>query len=80
MPEQVDRRFDVKVEFSVKEGGSDFFDTEVKYSDVPYEGVVAIEKLLVELLQQLTYFGEAKVDALGLREKFNQLKEKLPKQ
>lgn len=68
-----ERRFDVTIclEVSEPKGKKDgkFFEAETMYHNLGYEGVVAIETVLLEMLGKLTRLGVAKVEAMGLADK-----------
>lgn len=72
-----DKRFEVSIPLVVEEVKDGqrvpFFETELKYHDLPYDGVVAIQAALVELLQRLNGFGLATAEALGLGDKLRAL-------
>jgi hypothetical protein len=66
--------YEVKIDFSVtrvSEDGkkSDFFDSEVKYTNLPYEGVVALETLMLEVLNKSNSWGVDRAVAHGLKDK-----------
>lgn len=67
---QNDRRFEVALTLDVREiedgETKPFFDNTLKYHDIGYEGVVAVEQVLMEALNQLTDAGIVKAMELGL--------------
>jgi hypothetical protein len=66
MPVDTTQRFTVKINLDVRsKDGSPFFGAEVTYQDLPYAGVVLIERELVDVLSKLTSFGEAAVVQTG---------------
>lgn len=72
-----DRRFEITINLTITENNRPFFANEANYSDVPYEGVVAIEGILANTAQNLMLLAEGHADTLGLTDKLNQLKSKL---
>ena len=50
-----------------------FFDCTLNYHELPYEGVVAIEVAMIELLQKLSQYGIDSAVAMGLGDKLKNL-------
>lgn len=65
-----DKRFEVSLALSIKEikeeGPVPFFDNTLQYHELPYDAVVAMESMLVDMLNQLSDFGIVKAMELGL--------------
>ena len=60
------RRFRATIKLDiVNSDESEFFNSEVVYADADYEAVVAIEKVMVAALNQLTELGAVKVAELS---------------
>jgi hypothetical protein len=72
-----DKRFELKLAMQVKEvkedGEVDFFDSDINYHDLPYEGVVAIQAVFVDALSQLNNFGVAAAAQMGKAENLSAL-------
>ncbi len=71
-------KYEVKIVLSVNrvaEDGkkSDFFDSDVKYSSIPYEGVVAIEQLMLGILQETGKWGVNMAVSNGLGDRLKEL-------
>lgn len=68
-----DKRFDVTLCLSIKEVKEDgpvpFFDNTLNYHELTYDGVVAMESMLLDVLNQLGDAGVMKAMELGLGEK-----------
>lgn len=67
-------KFEVKIVLSVNEvnesgKASDFFNSEIKYGSLPYEGVVAIEQLMIEMVTKLGDWGVDMAVSNGLGDK-----------
>lgn len=65
-----DKRFDVTLNLTVtqdQEDGSStpFFDNTLTYHDLPYEGMIAVEAVLVEALGKLNEFGFLEAEQKG---------------
>lgn len=65
-----DKRFDVNFSLNVtedKEDGSSapFFDSSINYHDLPYDGVVAVETILVDALTKLNDMGYVQAERHG---------------
>ena len=60
----MDRRFEVTITVSIKEtkdgAAVPFFDNDLKYSDLPYDGVLAVEEQLIGGLAALAKKGGEK--------------------
>jgi len=76
MPDK-DKRFEVSIPFKVEEivdgKPKAFFDCDLEYHDMPYDGVVAIQAAMIGLLQQLNQFGIAAANEMGLGEKLEKM-------
>jgi len=72
-----DRRFEVRVSLEIREvvdgDQAEFFDASVDYHDVGYDGVVAVEGVLVKMTGDLVGLGVAKADDMGLGDKLGKL-------
>lgn len=68
-----DKRFEVTLALTVKEvkedGVKPFFDNTLNYHDLPYDAVVGLEAMLVDVLNQLSDAGVVKAMELGLGDK-----------
>lgn len=58
-----DKRFELTLEMRVTEtkesGEQQFFDSDVNYHDLPYDGVVAVQRVFIEALEKLNDLGIA---------------------
>ena len=66
-----DKRFEVSLALNIKEckgdeGMTPFFDNTLTYHDMTYDGVVALESMLMDVLTQLNEAGVLKAMELGL--------------
>jgi hypothetical protein len=72
-----DKRFEVALTLEVKEikdgEPTGFFDNTLRYHDIGYDGVVAVEQVLMEALGELTDAGILQAMQLGLGEKLQAL-------
>ena len=73
MPEVPNKRYEVSIALTAREikDGTPvpFFDNTLSYHDLPYEGLVACEQVLLEALQKLGEAGIGQAMKLGLGEK-----------
>ena len=73
----VDKRFEISIPYvvqEIKDGQSvPFFDCKVEYHDVGYDGLVAIQTAVVEMLNRLNGFGLDTAEAMGLGKKMEML-------
>lgn len=71
------RKFEVSIPFSVKEmvDGEEklFFDCTLDYHNLGYDGIVAIQGAMIQLLETLHDYGMSKVEAMGLTDKLKEL-------
>jgi len=78
-----DKRFDVRISLNVtqdQEDGSStpFFDNDLVYHDLPYDGVVAVETILANALGKLIDMGYTQAEAHGANmQQLNALKASL---
>jgi hypothetical protein len=76
MPDK-DKRFEVSIPFKVEEvkdgKPTPFFECNLEYHDMTYDGVVAIQAAMVGLLEQLNSFGIEAAKEMGLGEKLEKL-------
>jgi hypothetical protein len=65
-----DKRFEVSLALNIQEvkdeGATPFFDNTLTYHDMTYDGVVALESMLMGVLTQLNEAGVLKAMELGL--------------
>lgn len=79
MPEQKesDKRFEISIPFSIEEikdgQPTPFFDCNLTYHDIAYDGVVAIQSAMIELLERLNEYGFATAETMGLGKKLEVL-------
>ena len=64
------KRFNLGISLDIKEvkdGGkeTDFMESTLNYSDLPMEGMLMIEGMLIELMQKLNEIGIVQADAKG---------------
>ena len=68
-----EKRFEVSLTLNIKEskdeGFTPFFDNTLTYHDMTYDGVVALEGMLMDVLAQLNEAGILKAMELGLGDK-----------
>ena len=68
-----EKRFEVSLALEIKvkdeEGTVPFFENTLNYHDMPYDGVVALESMLMDVLNQLNEAGVLKAMEMGLGEK-----------
>ena len=64
-----EKKFEVQIGMHIQETTSGeeqpFFDCPLEYHNVPYDGVVALQKMMVGLLDDLTELGDAKLAEMG---------------
>ena len=64
------KRFEVSIPFKVEEivngESTPFFDCDLVYHDMPYDGVVAIQYAMIELLKGLNQMGVEVANEMGL--------------
>lgn len=59
-------RFKVKISLDIQtEDGTPFFTSTVDYASLPYDGVVMIERKMVNMLDDLVAVGEQKIAAVA---------------
>ena len=72
MPQQ-EKRFEVEIGFHVRarSEGSEvpYFDCPLQYHDMSYDGLVAVQAAMVQLLETLNGYGIDTAEAMGLGEK-----------
>jgi len=51
------KRLDVSVTLDITDGGKPFNHSVVTWSDVPYEGVLEIQKNMIDVLERLNQLG-----------------------
>jgi hypothetical protein len=72
-----DKKFEVRLHLEVKEvkegGTEEFFENNLLYHDIGYDGVVAIESALLETLGQLNDWGVMTAMEAGLGERLSAL-------
>lgn len=64
-------RFEVSFNFAIgkkddQDGINPFFNSNFNYNDLPYEGVVAIEQLVIEMVSKLGQWGVDRAIDKGL--------------
>ena len=73
----MDKRFEVSIQFTVKEvkGGQPtaHHDFTLNYSDLPYDGLVATQQVMLEAANKLGDLGIGKAAAMGLGPKLSAL-------
>ena len=80
-----ERRFEITVGLCVKEEGpgqsaaKPFFNNELTYHDIGYDGLVMVEQVMMEMLAKLADQGVIKAQAMGLGEKLTALGVELKK-
>jgi len=71
------KRFEVSIAFSVEEMAdgerTPFFDGRVDYHDIGYDGVVAVQAVMTEMLERLNGLGFEVAEAMGLGDKLKTL-------
>ena len=72
-----ERRFRLAIPFVIEEINGDeripFFECNLVYHDLPYDGIVAVEAAMIELLERLNDFGIATTEEMGLGKKLKAL-------
>ena len=58
-----DKRLDVKVSLVITDNEKPFSSSVVTWEDVPYAGVLEIEKKLIAFLEEMNQLGYAMLDA-----------------
>lgn len=68
-----EKRFRLAIPFLIEEINGDertpFFECNLVYHDLPYDGIVAVEAAMIELLERLNDFGIATAEEIGLGKK-----------
>jgi hypothetical protein len=60
---KADKRLDVKLVFEIKDNELPFSSATVTWDDVPYVGVLEIQKKLIAFLTEMNQFGYAQLAA-----------------